>query len=55
MPSKDRLGFLLDYHRNLSIQLISETTPDGKQRLEASLVMLEEEIESVLFNKSDFS
>ncbi|MFT4415304.1 hypothetical protein ACLM5H_15695 [Fredinandcohnia humi] len=55
MSEKERLGYLLSYHHNLTLQLQTELTSDGRTRLSGSLVMLEEEIDSLLFNKTDFS
>lgn len=49
MTDQERLTFLLSYHLNLTLQLQAEWHESTRQKINISLVMLEEEIESLLF------
>lgn len=49
MSDKERLGFLLSYHRNLTLQLTSAMTISERNKLNNALVNLENEIETLLY------
>lgn len=51
MTPKEKLSFLLQYHRNLSIQLSAARNLTSVQSLHNNLGKLEEEIESLLYEK----
>lgn len=48
MSEQEKLGFLLDYHRNLSIQLVAADS-DEREEINAALGNLEIQIEALLF------
>lgn len=49
MTEQDRLFFLLRNHRILRFRIQNESNPEARIQIESSMVMLEEEIESLLF------
>lgn len=48
MSKQEKLGFLLSYHRNLSIQLIAAESFE-REEINAALGNLEIQIEALLF------